>query len=147
MLPTARKLAFTDVPEIDLAPVLGERSAARRAVAEQMAEVCGRVGFMYKQEPSSQRRRHCRYLQDRRETSITFRSKRSMEVSLTKNNHAQGYLACMVHQGQREEHLEIFAEVFQIRRPLADDDPDLLAGKLIHGKISVRARCLTFSCA
>jgi isopenicillin N synthase-like dioxygenase len=47
MLPTARKLSFTDVPVIDLEPAWSGRAAARQEVAEAIAEVCGRVGFMY----------------------------------------------------------------------------------------------------
>ena len=47
MLPTARKLAFTDVPVIDLAPAWSGDSVARRALADEIAEACGTVGFMY----------------------------------------------------------------------------------------------------
>ena len=47
MLPTARKLAFTDVPVIDLARAWTGDRGARRALANDIAEVCGRVGFMY----------------------------------------------------------------------------------------------------
>ena len=47
MLPTARKLAFTDVPVVDLLPAWSDGAAGRHAVADEIAEVCGRVGFMY----------------------------------------------------------------------------------------------------
>ena len=47
MLPTARKLAFHDVPVIDLGPAWSGDTAKRRAVADEIAEVCGRIGFMY----------------------------------------------------------------------------------------------------
>src|ERR1700716_1089145 len=47
MLPTARKLDFTDVPVIDLAPAWSGGDAGRRAVADVIAEACGRVGFFY----------------------------------------------------------------------------------------------------
>ena len=47
MLPTARKLAFTEVPVIDLAPAWSGGAEGRRAVADQIAEACGRVGFIY----------------------------------------------------------------------------------------------------
>jgi isopenicillin N synthase-like dioxygenase len=45
MLPTARKLAFTDVPVIDLGTLWTDDSKARSAVADEIAEACGRVGF------------------------------------------------------------------------------------------------------
>jgi isopenicillin N synthase-like dioxygenase len=57
-----------------------------------------------------------------------------MEVSMTKNNHAQGYLRGMT-KGTGKNLSENLQEAFQIRRPLADDDPDLLAGTPLHGKI------------
>ena len=47
MLPTARKLSFTDVPVVDLAPASSGDAGKRRAVADAIAEACGRVGFMY----------------------------------------------------------------------------------------------------
>ena len=47
MLPTARKLAFNDVPVIDLAPAWSGDPKARAELAERIAEVCGRVGFIY----------------------------------------------------------------------------------------------------
>jgi hypothetical protein len=50
MLPTARKLAFTDVPVVDLAPLWSGGAAGRRAVADEIAEACGRVGFFYVNE-------------------------------------------------------------------------------------------------
>ena len=51
MLPTARKLDFTDVPVIDLAPAWSGGAAGRRAVADAIAEARGRVGFLLRQEP------------------------------------------------------------------------------------------------
>src|SRR5436190_7508353 len=47
MLPPARKLDFIDVPVIDLAPAWWGGDAGRRAVADAIADVCGRVGFFY----------------------------------------------------------------------------------------------------
>jgi isopenicillin N synthase-like dioxygenase len=47
MLPTARKLAFADVPVIDLAAAWSGDAAAYRTLADQIADACGRVGFMY----------------------------------------------------------------------------------------------------
>src|SRR5262245_17773475 len=47
MLPTARKLAFSDVPVIDLGPAWSGDAAARRSLADEIADVCGRVGFFY----------------------------------------------------------------------------------------------------
>ncbi|HLQ89811.1 MAG TPA: 2-oxoglutarate and iron-dependent oxygenase domain-containing protein [Xanthobacteraceae bacterium] len=63
-----------------------------------------------------------------------------MEVSMTKNNHAQGYLHGIT-KGNAKNRSENLQEAFQIKRPLADDDPDLLAGKPLHGKFPGPAPC------
>jgi isopenicillin N synthase-like dioxygenase len=133
MLPTARKLAFTDVPVIDLAPAWSGSAAGRQAVADEIAEVCGRVGFMYVKN----HRIDARDIDAIFATAADFHNlplDAKMEVSMTKNNHAQGYLHGMT-KGNEKSLKENLQEAFQIRRPLVDDDPDLLAGKPLHGKI------------
>jgi isopenicillin N synthase-like dioxygenase len=133
MLPTARKLAFTDVPVIDLAPVWSGDDAARQAVADQIAEVCGRVGFMYVKN----HRISTQDIDAIFQTAADFHNlplDAKMEVSVTKNTHAQGYLHGMT-KGVAKNLSENLQEAFQIRRPLADDDPGLLSGLPLHGKI------------
>ena len=133
MLPTARKLAFTDVPIIDLAPAWSDNPAARHKLADEIADVCGRVGFFYiKNHGLSQADIDAIF-----QTAADFHNlplDAKMEVSITKNNHAQGYLHGMT-KGTEKSISENLQEAFQIKRPLPDDDPDLLAGKPLHGKI------------
>jgi isopenicillin N synthase-like dioxygenase len=126
MLPTALKLSFDEVPVLDLA---GERAE----VAAELAEACARVGFVYLKNHGV----------DESEIDAIFQTARDfhdlpleakMEVSITKNGHAQGYL----HGRSKGVHDTIAPnqqEAFQIRRPLAPDDPDLTSGKPLHGPI------------
>ena len=133
MLPTARKLAFTDVPVVDLAPVWSRGEAGRRKVAGEIAEACGRVGFFYVKNHGISSLDVC----DIFRTSADFHNlplDAKMEVSVTSNNHSQGYLHGMT-KGNDKSISENLQEAFQIKRPLADDDPELLAGKPLHGKI------------
>jgi len=133
MLPTARKLAFNDVPVIDLAPAWSGDAAARRKLADEIADVCGRVGFFYIKNYGLSEADIAAIFQ----TSADFHDlplDAKMEVSMTKNNHAQGYLHGMT-KGNEKSLSENLQEAFQIKRPLAEDDPDLLAGKPLHGKI------------
>jgi isopenicillin N synthase-like dioxygenase len=133
MLPTARKLAFTDVPVIDLAPVWSGDAKARERVANEVAEACGRVGFFYVKNHGLSDGDIAAIFQ----TSADFHNlphDAKMEVSVTKNNHSQGYLHGMT-KGNEKSIAENTQEAFQIKRPLAADDPDLLAGKPLHGKI------------
>src|SRR5262245_38927324 len=133
MLPTARKLAFNDVPVIDLAPAWSGDAAGRRKLADEIADVCGRVGFFYIKNHGLSDADIAAIFQ----TSADFHNlplDAKMEVSMTKNNHAQGYLHGMT-KGNEKSLSENLQEAFQIKRPLADNDPDLLAGKPLHGKI------------
>jgi isopenicillin N synthase-like dioxygenase len=57
-----------------------------------------------------------------------------MEVSLTRNRHGQGYMHGMT-KGVHQKLAPNMQEAFQIRRPLAPDDPDLHSGKPLHGPI------------
>jgi len=133
MLPTARKLAFTDVPVVDLGAAHSDDPAAHRALAQEIADVCGRVGFMYITNHGVAASDIAAIFG----TAADFHTlplEAKMEVSITKNNHAQGYLHGM-SKGTGKNLSENLQEAYQIRRPLADDDPGLLAGLPLHGKI------------
>jgi isopenicillin N synthase-like dioxygenase len=133
MLPTARKLDFTDVPVIDLAPAWSGGAAGRHTVADAIAEACGRVGFFYVTNHGLSDADIAAIFA----TAADFHNlplDAKMEVSLTKNNHAQGYLHGMT-KGNEKSISENLQEAFQIKRPLADDDPDLFAGRARHGDV------------
>ena len=80
MLPTARKLAFSDVPVVDLAPAWSGDASARAALADEIAEVCGRVGFMYIKNHRHRRPRRRRRSSTPPPTSTICRSTTKMEV-------------------------------------------------------------------
>lgn len=133
MLPVARKLDFREVPVLDLRDLRSTDPSVRQALAQEIADACGRVGFFYAKNHGI----------PEEEIDLIFRTAEDfhnlplgtkMESSLTLNNHAQGYLHGMT-KGTGKNLAENLQEAFQIRRPLDDDDPDLLAGKPLHGKI------------
>ena len=133
MLPVARKLDFSEVPVVDLTNLRSSDEQARRALAQEVADACGRVGFFYARNhgiPEEEIDLIFRTAEDFHNLPLDAK----MESSLTRNNHAQGYLHGMT-KGTGQNLAENLQEAFQIRRPLAADDPDLLAGKPLHGKI------------
>jgi isopenicillin N synthase-like dioxygenase len=133
MLPDARQLSSTDVPVVDLAPARSGDPGARRKVADDIAAACGRIGFFYAMNHGIAQKDIDNIFQ----TAVDFHSlplDAKMEVSVTKNQHFQGYLHGMT-KGNDRGITENLQEAFQIRRPLAADDPDLLAGKPLHGLI------------
>jgi isopenicillin N synthase-like dioxygenase len=135
MLPTARKLAFADVPVIDLAPAWSGDAGAYRTLADEIADACGRVGFFYIRN----HRIAAADVEAIFHTAADFHSlplETKMESAMARNPDAQGqgYLPGMT-KGTGKSLSENLQEAFQFRRPLADDDPDLLAGKPLHGRI------------
>jgi isopenicillin N synthase-like dioxygenase len=135
MLPTARKLAFTDVPVVDIAPAWSGDAAKRRVLADEIADVCGRVGFMYIKNhrmAGADIDAIFRTAADFHELPLDAK----MESAMSRHADAQGqgYLPGM-NKGTGKTLSENLQEAFQFRRPLADDDPDLLAGKALHGRI------------
>jgi len=133
MLPAARNVALTEVPVVDLGPAWTGDPSARRGVTAEIATACSDIGFFYVRNHGIARDDIERIFQ----TAADFHSlplDAKMEVSVTKNNHFQGYLHGM-SKGNDRKITENLQEAFQIRRPLADDDPDLLAGKNYHGVI------------
>jgi isopenicillin N synthase-like dioxygenase len=126
MLPTALKLAFSEVPVVDLA-------AGRAGVAAELAEACATVGFVYlKNHGIAPRDIDAIFATAADFHNLPLEAK--MEVSITKNGHAQGYLHGKT-KGVHETIAPNQQEAFQIRRPLPPGDPDILAGKPLHGVI------------
>jgi isopenicillin N synthase-like dioxygenase len=133
MLPTAIKQEFNDIPIVSLARLRSKSASDRRAVAAEVVEACGRVGFLYISDHGVAPGEIDAIFQTAKDFHDLPHDNK-MEVSILHNNHAQGYL----HGNTKGNDTSIkpnLQEAFQIRRPLADDDPDLLAGKPLHGKI------------
>ena len=133
MLPTALKLSFSEVPVVDLGPLASGDPADRTKVAAELVEACAQVGFVYLKDAGIPRADIDAVFQTAKDFhDLPLEAK--MEVSITHNGHAQGYLHGMtkgVHEGIKPNH----QEAFQFRRPLAEDDPDLISGKPLHGPI------------
>ena len=133
MLPTAAKLSFNEVPVVDLGPLWTGEAAQRKIVASELAEACARVGFVYLKNHGIARSDVDAIFQAAKDFhDLPLEAK--MEVSLTKNHHAQGYLHGMT-KGVHDKIAPNLQEAFQMRRPLAEDDPDLVSGKPLHGPI------------
>jgi isopenicillin N synthase-like dioxygenase len=127
MLPSAK------IPIIDMGPTLTGDAAQQQAVADRIADACARVGFFYVINHGIARDSVDAIFK----AAADFHNlpeEAKMEVSVTKNNHFQGYLHGMT-KGNDAKISENLQEAFSIRRPLAPDDPDLLAGTPMHGMI------------
>lgn len=135
MLPTARKLAFQDVPVIDLGPAWSGDAAKRRAVADEIAEVCGRIGFMYVKNHGVAKPDIDAIFKTAEDFhGLPLETKMLSAMARNPDAQGQGYLPGMT-KGTGKSLSENLQEAFQFRRPLAANDPDLMAGKPLHGRI------------
>ena len=120
---------------IDLGPAWSNDIAKRRSVADEIAEVCGRIGFMYiKNHGVAKSDIDAIFKTAEDFHSLPLETKMLSAMSLNPGAQGQGYLPGMT-KGSGKNFFENLQEAFQFRRPLADDDPDLLAGKPLHGRI------------
>ena len=136
MLPTARKLAFTDVPVIDLgAGLVGRCRQAARVGGRDRRGLRPRRLHVH-QEPWHRAGRHRRDLPDRRRFSQPAARRQDGRLDVAQSRCAGPGLSARHDQGHRQEHSRrTCRRRSRFRRPLADDDPDLLAGKPLHGRI------------
>ncbi len=134
MLPTAaRKLDFSDVPIIDLGLARSGDERARRALAQTIGDACSRVGFFYVINHGIAASDITAIFQ----TSKDFHDLPldvKMQSCMRDNDHFQGYLPGLTKSNDKRIS-QTLQEAFQFRRPLAPDDPDLIAGKPLCGTI------------
>lgn len=133
MLPMVKKLSFLEVPVVDMALAFSGSEDGMRRVAQEIGAACSLAGFFYvKNHGISTEDVEAIFRTAKEFHDLPLEDK--LEVSVTKNNHFQGYLDYM-SKGNDCSISENLQEVFQIRRPLAESDPDLHSGKPLHGKI------------
>ncbi|RZS81557.1 isopenicillin N synthase-like dioxygenase [Pigmentiphaga kullae] len=138
MLPATRKLDFSEVPVIDMSPERFATPESRKRLADELAEACATVGFLYlKNHPIPQAQIDGVFEAVKAFFALPQEAKDA--VSMAKNRHFQGYLPMLTKgTGNAERGGTITAnkqEAFQFRRPLAADDPDLLTGERLAGTI------------
>lgn len=134
MLPiAARKLDFSEVPIIDLGPVRSGDEAAHRELATAIGDACSRVGFFYVVNhgiPAADIAAIFQTAKEFHDLPLDLK----MESCMRDNDHFQGYLPGLTKSNDKRIS-QTLQEAFQIRRPLAPDDPDLLAGQPLCGRI------------
>jgi isopenicillin N synthase-like dioxygenase len=127
----AKRLAFTEIPVIDFAPMREGDLAARRRVAAALREACIGVGFFYLVDHGvAQALIDRTFAQAKRFFGQPLDAK--MAIHIKKSKHHRGYVPLLEEntdptaRGDLHEALDISLEV-------PADDPDVLAGKSFYG--------------
>lgn len=128
-----KRLDFSAIPIIDFGPFLSGDAAAKRRVAAALGKACREVGFFYLKnhgvDPALIDRTFAEAAR-----FFALPPERKAEISVTRSKNHRGYFA------SGEENLDPakqkagdFKEGVNIGRDLPPDDPDVLAGKPLHG--------------
>ncbi len=113
MLPTARKVDFSEVPIIDMAPLATGKVEDRIALAQLMSRTCRDVGFFYIVNhgvPQAE----IDTMFAAAETFFTLPEEGRLEVVLTKSPSWRGYLPMSLNKGNDERLRKNLQQSFQI---------------------------------
>ncbi len=129
----ARKLPFSAIPIVDFGPFLGARAPARRRVAGDIGRACREVGFFYLANHGVPAPLiESAFAQSKRFFALPATDK--ARISVTRSKVHRGYF------GHGEENLDPakqpkgdLKEGVNIGRDLGPDDPDVRAGRPLHG--------------
>jgi isopenicillin N synthase-like dioxygenase len=122
---------FSGVPVIDLGPLRGTDAAARRGTAQAIGRACEDIGFLYiANHGVPQPLIDAAFAEARRYFALPLEAK--MRCHIKRSAHYRGYFPL------KEEKTDVTAlgdlkEGFDLMRELGPDDPDVRAGKPLHG--------------
>ncbi|MEX2202296.1 MAG: 2OG-Fe(II) oxygenase family protein [Dongiaceae bacterium] len=127
----AKRIAFSEIPVVDIGPMFGPDRAGRLAVAKELRRCCSEVGFMYiKNHGVREERMICA----REQMAEYFH--RPLEYKLQHDiMHAQRHRGFVRYGGlyadvsAKPDH----QEAFEVALELPENDPDYLAGNMIYG--------------
>jgi isopenicillin N synthase-like dioxygenase len=127
----AKKVPFASVPVIDLGPLAGTDPAAKRRTAQAIGRACEDVGFLYIANHGVPQALIDRtFAEAHRFFALPLAEK--MKIPLKASANYRGYFPL------KEEKTDVTAmgdlkEGFDLMRELGPDDPDVRAGKPLHG--------------
>lgn len=130
-LPISRPVTAEDCPVIDLATMHGGDAADFRRIAQQITEASQNLGFFYIINHGIPPAQIDAMLElGKRFFALPLEEKMAIRLALSDNY--RGYLP-MKLMGADPSLKGNLHEAFQIHRELPADDPDVLAGKPLHG--------------
>jgi isopenicillin N synthase-like dioxygenase len=123
---------FTEVPVIDIGALVENDEKSINDVAVAISSACEKVGFLYIKNHGIDERLRQRMFQIAEEF-FAQPEETMLEISVTKSNAYRGYVP-MLTKGNDTEIKGNLQEAFQIAMDLPADDPDVKAGKPLHGQ-------------
>ncbi len=124
--------AAPHIPIVDLSPTATGRPEGYRQVADEIARAAEESGFLYVSGHGVPQALIDRTF-DAARAFFALPEAEKMAISLAHSPHFRGYLP-IGGFGQSTERAGDLVEAFQLMPELADNDPDVLAGKPLHGR-------------
>lgn len=119
------------IPVIDISPLYQDDANAWLPVAEQIDLACQNSGFFYIKGhaiPASQ----MQAIIDLAKTFFALPLEEKLKIDITQSQHHRGYGAIATEQLDPQRPGD-FKETFDMGRHLDNTDPDVIAGKPLHG--------------
>jgi isopenicillin N synthase-like dioxygenase len=127
----ARKVPFSSVPVIDLGPLSGTDRAAKQRTADAIGRACEEIGFIYiANHGVPQDLIDHTFAESRRFFALPLAEKN--KVNIANSTNFRGYFPL---KGETTDVTAMgdLKEGFDLMRELGPDDPDVRAGKPLHG--------------
>ncbi len=130
-LPEVKDISVTEVPVIDLSDLYSGDARRYREIATQITEACQGLGFFYVTNHGIEQAKIDRVFAVAKQF-FALPVEQKMEIYLGKSPNYRGYLPFKM-MGMDPSLKGNLHEAFQIHPELGPDDPDVIAGKRLHG--------------
>ena len=127
--PVSATALITEIPAIDLGPLQDGTEASRRQVAAKLGDACERVGFLYLLNHGVPQELIDGVFKASADF-FTLPLEKKLEIDIGDSTNYRGFVPMKAAGGTAKGNLK---ECFQIQPELPDSDPDVLAGKPLHG--------------
>jgi isopenicillin N synthase-like dioxygenase len=127
----AKRIAFHEIPIVDIAPMFRADRAGRLAVAKELRRVCSEVGFMYIKNHGVADEKMIRA----REQMAEFFHRPleyKMQFDIQAMQRHRGYVPHGALYADPDKKPD-FQEGYEVSLELPADDPDFLAGNIMYG--------------
>lgn len=127
----AKRIAFHEIPIVDISPMFRADRAGRMAVAKELRRACSEVGFMYIKNHGVPEER---MINARAQMKEFFHKplEYKLQYDIQQTQRHRGYVPHGALYAGPNRKVD-FQEGYEISLELPDDDPDFLDGNIMYG--------------
>jgi len=127
----SRRLAFTEIPIVDFAPMQSDDVKGTQSLADDVYKACTEVGFFYiKNHGVTQS--NINELLDISHQFFALDDKDKMAIDISRSSFSRGYIPMCGEKNNQHSKGDL-KETFDMAIEIDDADPDFLAGNPLYG--------------